>query len=122
MARTSRFRYTSRLKKPLDSDSVRLVSVRISRSFQVQGHGRRDLEIVLHDVGESGDGGAVQDAVVGRPADVDDVGLDDRSVSAEPRQRLNSADCTDENLKMGRVWLKTFYLTQLCLSCPKLHS
>jgi hypothetical protein len=36
--------------------------------------------------------------VVGRPADVDEVGLDDRTVLAKSGQGLNPSDCSDKYL------------------------
>lgn len=58
-------------------------------SFQVQDHGGRVLQVLAPQVGEAAHGGSVDNPVVRRPADVQDVGLDHLPVGVEPWQDLD---------------------------------
>ena len=68
-------------------------------SAEVKHHFGRVLDVVLHEVGEPGDGGAVEDPVVGGPADVDHLGFDDLPGGVEAGQRLDFAQSSDGNLR-----------------------
>ena len=57
-------------------------------SFQIQDHGRWVLQVLPPQVGEPAHGGSVDDPVVGRPADVQNVSFNQLSVGVEPWKDL----------------------------------
>lgn len=56
--------------------------------FEVQHHAGRVLQVLLPQVGEAAHGGAIDDAMIRRPADIHDVSSDHLTVGVEAREDL----------------------------------
>lgn len=62
------------------------------------------LQVTFPEIGESADGGAVDNPVIGRPADVQSVYGNDLSVWGIPRQFPDSPESSNANFWLNQYW------------------
>lgn len=71
--------------------------------FKVQDHAGWVLQVLPPKIGEATHGGAVDDAVIRRPADLHDVSSGHLTITVEPRQNLDGREAGSYSVRTNQL-------------------